>query len=283
MNSLQALWQKEMDCTAPMFAYSMLYPYSDNLNDDSGCCADEKFATNLNFKNWLEGEAGAYRNATEQKIYLLVKMIERQFSRDRFPGVFQSLLAIFNAQIKSLLQVSGNHELNSDEILEISLEKGGTSVLADGYLIDGMIDEKQEDFCFGYGAFLQFADDLQDVEDDLANGHRTLFSQQAELGYLDGLANRLFHLMQAVVYQHLSAPRYQRVRALILNDCCFMILEAIGKTSRFYSPQYTQVIARHFPFTFPYFQWVKTRLKRMLVKGHDDRFLGGKGMENLVD
>jgi hypothetical protein len=266
-NSLQALMNLKMDCSAPLFAYSMLYPYSDNVNDGAGLSAAEKISMNQNFRRWLEGESCPWQNGIERKIYLLVKLIEDKFSRDKFPGVFQSLLGIFNAQIKSLIQQKHYHSGNGVDILDISFEKGGTSVLADGYLVRGDLNEKLEDFCFGYGAFLQFADDIQDVDDDQKNGHQTIFTQLAESTFLDEMANRLFNYMIKVVDLHLSDSGYQRLRELILKNCFFMVMEAIGKTTQFYSPDYIQEIEQHFPFAFPYFQGVKKRLKSMMLSG----------------
>lgn len=266
-NSLQELMNVKMDCSVPLFAYSMLYPYSDNVNDAAGLSADEKINMNQNFRQWLEGEMPSYQNETERKIYLLVKMIEEKFPREKFPGVFQSLLGIFNAQIKSLSQQKLHGSCNGIDILDISFEKGGTSVLADGYLIHGHLNEELEDFCFGYGAFLQFADDIQDVDDDQNNGHQTIFTQLAEHKFLDAMANKLFNYMINVVDLHLSDPGCQRLRELILKNCFFMAQEAIGKTAQFYSPEYIKAIEQHFPFTFPYFQGVKKRLKGMLLNG----------------
>ena len=263
MNSLQILVDQQMDCSDSMFAYSMLYPYSDNVNDDVSKTVADKLQMNHNFRQWLEGESPPYRNNNEKKIFLLVKMIEKQFPRSHFPGVFQSLLTIFNAQIKSLVQ---QREGNGADILDISLEKGGTSVLADGYLLTGIMDNTLEDFCFGYGAFLQFADDIQDVDDDSENDHITLFSQFAKNDYLDIIANKLFNYILAVVDMHLSTPIHQRLRELILQNCNFMALEAIGKNSQFYSRKYIRKIESHFPFSFSYFKTVKGRLKRILLK-----------------
>lgn len=263
MNSLQVLINQEMDCSNPMFAYSMLYPYSDNVNDDVSWTVEDKLNMNRNFKQWLEGDNPPYRNDNERKIYLLVKIIEEQFPRNHFPGVFQSLLAIFNAQIKSLiLQKNGN----GVDILDISLEKGGTSVLVDGFLLTGNMEQQQQDFCFGYGAFLQFADDIQDVNDDNENGHSTLFSQFASNNYLDEIANQLFNYMSKVVEMHLSKSIYKRLSELILNNCYFMVLEAIGKNSQFYSSKYIKKIEACFPFSFSYFKTAKRRLKNMLLK-----------------
>lgn len=269
MNSLQIFMAKEIDCSNSMFAYSMLYPYSDNINDDATGTIAQKLTINDNFRQWLEGKNPHYHNDNEQKIYLLVKMIEQQFPRSQFAGVFQSLLAIFNAQIKSLIQQQAHSDRDGANILDISLEKGGTSVLADGYLISGTIDANQQDFCFGYGAFLQFADDIQDVDDDSEKGHLTLFSQYAKNNYLDEPANKLFNYMSAVVDSHLSASADQRLRELILKNCYFMVQEAIGKNATFYSQQYIQRIEAHFPFSFSHFKTVKQRLKQILLQADE--------------
>ncbi|HOC24301.1 MAG TPA: hypothetical protein PKJ13_03260 [bacterium] len=266
INSLQVMMGKPMACPAPSFAYSMLYPYSDNVIDDPELCLTEKWATNDRFRRWLEGEEVLPLTATEEKIRALVQIIEAGFSRQACPGLFQSLLGIFNAQIKSILQQKQHRSGREADLLGISVEKGGSSVLADGYLIQGALDAAWEDFTFGYGVFLQFADDLQDLDEDLKNGHQTLFTRAAENGPLDGLANRLFHFMTRVIDLHLTAPAQQRCRALIHKNCFFMVQEAICKTAAHYSPAYIRTIERHFPLSLPYYRQVKLRLKKMLLE-----------------
>lgn len=266
VNSLQVLMGRPMACPAPVFAYSMLYPYSDNVIDDPERSFADKWATNDRFRRWLEGEEAVPRTATEEKIRALVRMIEEAFSRETCPGVFQSLLGIFNAQIKSLQQHKQHHAGREVDLLTISVEKGGTSVLADGYLTLGALDRPWADFCFGYGVFLQFADDLQDLDEDLKNGHQTLFTQAAASGPLDALANRLFHFMTRVIDLHLTAPAEERCRALILKNCTFMVQEAICKTASHYSHAYIRAIERHFPLSLPFYRQVKMRLKKMLLQ-----------------
>ena len=267
-NSLQVLMGLEMACSAPIFAYSMLYPYSDNLNDDPRLSFADKWATNDRFRLWLEGKEAAAVSPAERKIQALVSMIGDEFSRKDCPGVFQSLLGIFNAQIKSLLQQKQHQAGAPADLLAMSVEKGGTSVLADSYLIRGSLEEGWENFCFGYGVFLQFADDIQDVEDDRTSRHQTLYSQGAERGPLDRQANRLFHFMRRVIDRHLSAPEAQRCRELILKNCIFMVQGAICKHPHLYSPAYLQAIEEHFPLSLPFYRRVKQQLKaRMLAAG----------------
>lgn len=77
------------------------------------------------------------------------------------------------------------------DVLGISLEKGGASVLADAYLVQGTVDDAVASFAVGWGALLQFVDDLQDVATDRADGVLTVFSQGAGRWPLDPLENRL--------------------------------------------------------------------------------------------
>lgn len=67
-----------------------------------------------------------------------------------FPNAFNSMIAINEAQTKSLLQHTKAIPPN-ELIMEISMEKGGTSVLADGYLVEGDMTEEDALFAFGLG------------------------------------------------------------------------------------------------------------------------------------
>ena len=135
MNTLQFFLGSKVELSDAIFAYSMVYPYLDNFIDDAGGSESDKLAQVLKLKGWLEGVDECPETPREEKLHALIGLIERQFSRSQCPEVFQSMLAIYNAQIRSLLQQRETNPPHSAEILDISLEKGGTSVLADGYLV----------------------------------------------------------------------------------------------------------------------------------------------------
>ena len=124
-----------------------------------------------------------------------------EFPRGRFPGVYASLLAIQRAQSRSLDQ-HGGKDLTDAQLLRISFEKGGSSVLTDLYLVTGNAEPLEERFAFGYGVFLQLLDDLQDVETDLAAGHETLFTRAACRGRLDEPTARLARFIDEVLTNH---------------------------------------------------------------------------------
>ena len=249
-----------------MFAYSMLYPYTDNVMDDISKPVDEKLNLHRKLKKWLEGENCEAESVHEQKVLSMVQLIENEYPRDKYPLVFPSVLTIFNAQLKSLEQQAEQSIPYVKNILDISFEKGGTSVLADGFLLTGQLNEQQIDFCFYYGAFLQFADDIQDVLGDKKNFQMTIFSQLAENYPLDQLANKLFNFITLVTELHLSDPIHESLRKTIISNCYFLIIRAIGKNKKLYSKNYIEEIELHFPVRFRYFDKTRKRLTKIFKK-----------------
>jgi len=275
MNSLQTYLGLEVRYQDSIFAYSMIYPYMDNYLDDASLSLESKLRLVDKLKEWLEGQDLPYESSSEEKIFKLIKLIEGEYDRNRFPGVYQSLLAIFNAQLKSLIQQKGHILPFQVDILDLSFEKGGTSVLADGYLVAGTLKEKEADFCFGFGAFLQFADDIQDLAVDKENNHATIFSLPAGRYLLDNLANKLFHFISKVVDAKLDvqSPNEKTLKELILKNCSLLILEAIGKNRSYFSQKYGHDMDRFFPIPYAKLNKLRKKLKK--------RFLGKK--EHVVD
>lgn len=263
MNALQIYMGLEMKFTEAIFAYSLIYPYTDNYLDDARLSLDEKFRMTQNLKNWLEGISTEPEDTQLKRIFLLIKKIEAQFDREKFPGVYQSLLSIFNGQIKSLTQQRKQSLPYETNILDISFEKGGTSVLADGYLVKGNLSDEEADFCFGFGLFLQLADDIQDIGEDIENSHMTIFSQNAEASKLDQLSNKLFHFMPFVLETKLKETNQDRkkLRELILDNCNFLVMEAIGKNRAFFSKNYLEKIEGFFPVRFPFLKTLRKKVK----------------------
>ena len=102
-----------------------------------------KLAFNHRFQRRLQGEDVRPANAYEATISQLVGMIESQWDRARYPQVYESLLAIHAAQARSLGLVAPGASPYELDVLGISFEKGGTSVLADGYLVAGWLTPEQ--------------------------------------------------------------------------------------------------------------------------------------------
>lgn len=274
MNTLQLEMGLEVEHTDAVFGYSMVYPYLDNLLDDNATLIREKLATLAKLRAWLEGKPEEPGDAREERLRSLVAMVEGRFPRADHLGVYRSMLAIFNAQIRSLLQQRakprGAHPAPSCDILDISFEKGGTSVLADGYLVAGRLDPDQERFCFGFGAFLQLADDLQDVEEDARRGHMTVFSQAAARGEtLDLLLFKYLRFMAAVLERNpgRGRPGDGRLRAVMLRACTLMALESAGKCRDRFSRKGLRLFQESFPARFSYLRKLRRKIEGRFLDG----------------
>jgi hypothetical protein len=266
-NTLQNYMNLETGCSRSMFAYSMIYPYTDNVMDDVSMPQTGKIRFSENLKYRLEGQPYSRDcTETEKKLDTLVSLIEEQYPRVEFPDVFQSLLGIYNAQAKSLIQQEQDVSPYVIDVLGISFEKGGTSVLADGYLVKGRLDESQQDFCFALGTFLQLADDIQDILMDKKNNHMTLFSQVAGKYPLDDIANKLFHYISLIVENTLENPSRQDLKKLLHKSFYFHIMEAVGKNRELYSNQYIKNLEAHFPFRFSFLKKMRKRLRKLHLK-----------------
>jgi hypothetical protein len=268
MNFMQLLLGLQVEITPAVFAYSMLYPYTDNYLDDPGISPTTKLAFNHRFQQRLEGDNVRPANPYETTISNLVEMIETQWDRERYPRVYESLLAIHAAQVKSLGMVAPNSGPYELDVLGVSFEKGGTSVLADGYLVAGELTPGQAALMFGYGAFTQLMDDLEDIRSDQAEGQLTLFSQTAAHWPLDALTNRVFHFGREV-FSDLSAfhsPAVKPLKALIDHFIDPLLIDSIGRAgSPLYSNAYLHQIEQHFPFRFEILRRQREALTRQKI------------------
>lgn len=96
------LYQQNVTMSDAYLGYSLLYPYTDNyLDDDTITPSDKKIFQDL-FTRRLAGEDVKPRSEAETKIWDCVKLIENRFDRKEFPNAFNSLIAINEAQTKSL-------------------------------------------------------------------------------------------------------------------------------------------------------------------------------------
>jgi hypothetical protein len=264
MNSIQILLGRGVQLTPSIFAYSMLYPYTDNYLDDPNVSDDEKVRINQRFKRRLKGEVMQPANFHEQQLFTLVSMIESQYARLDYQGVYDSLVGIHQAQENSLLQQKKVNSPYETDILGISIEKGGMSVLADAYLIRGELFMEEAAFMFGFGVFLQLADDLQDIYKDIENNHMTIFSQTAKKWPLDNITNRLINFLYQVIDsdQRFSNPDLIQLKSLIKYNCMFLIIHAIAKNRRMYSKEYIKKIEVFSRFSFDYLDKLYQKLQK---------------------
>ncbi len=248
---LQVLLGREMRLTPAIFAYSMLYPYTDNYLDDARVPSEEKRAFNARIKRRLSGEMIAPNRAGEATLWQLFEMIEGQYSRAGWPQVYASLLAIHQAQGNSLRQRASPPSLHGPDILKLSFEKGGASVLADGHLAAGALSCEEAQFVFAWGALLQLVDDLQDLRPDRREGALTIFTQAAGRVPLDELTTRTLNFGQRVMRRMDQLPvRSQALKEMIQKSYTSLLIWSAGECGELYTSDYLAELETHSPFRF---------------------------------
>jgi len=248
---LQLLLGREMRLTPAIFAYSMLYPYTDNYLDNSGVPAEEKRKFNERIRRRLSGEMIAPVREGEARLWRLFEMIEGQYARADWPQVYASLLAIHHAQGNSLRQRGSATSLQGPEVLKLSFEKGGASVLADGHLAAGTLSRKEAEIVFGWGALLQLVDDLQDLRQDQHEGSRTIFTQAAGRVPLDDLTTHTLSFGQRVMRRMNQMPnRCQALKEMIQKSYMTLVVWSAGECGELYSRDYLAELETHSPFRF---------------------------------
>lgn len=254
MNCLQMFLGRSISVTPSVFAYSMLYPYTDNVLDDAEVSSDLKREICRKLGLRLAGVKIEPEGRHERDIYRLIAMIEGEYERSGFPEVYWVLLAIHRGQVTSLSQQGPDQAPDEAQILNISIEKGGASVLADGYLVSGRLNQAEADFSFGFGTVLQLFDDLQDIAQDLGAKRWTIFSRNTRVRPLDRIANRLYGYMLKVLH---SAPRQPcdsapKLTDLIRTNCDFLLLQAVSQNPDLFSREYLRKLEPHCPVRFEY-------------------------------
>lgn len=263
MNCIQKLMGCAVKATPSVFAYSMLYPYTDNYLDAASIPSEEKNIINKRFERRLAGEPLEAGTEYEGRLFALVDRIEGQFARSKHPMVYGSLIAIQKAQNRSLLQQVKNMRGNKPDILDISIEKGGASVMADACLVKGDLSPEQAAFMFGFGVLLQLLDDLQDAAADRGNGHHTVFST-VDGHTLEGNTNRLLHFICRVLDEDTCfvSQGAMEIKSMIKKSVLFLLMGAVACNSGRYGRSYLQRLEACSPLSFGYLRSFYKRIGR---------------------
>ncbi|MDD4494942.1 MAG: hypothetical protein PHV32_11475 [Eubacteriales bacterium] len=231
MNSLQIFWGLPVEITPSVYAYSILYPYTDNFLDNPEVDNEEKTNFNNRLSRVLNGENLTSTSFIEEKVFSLVSQIESQYSRNSYSAVFDSLALIQKAQTESVRQ-DMPEILSFEKVLPLSFFKGGSSVLADAYLVKGNLNQKEMQFAFAYGAFLQLLDDFQDTESDKNGNHQTIFSISNDKEMIANEVRRLIsYIFKVNTADESDTPIMSLMKEVI--SCCTlkMVMDAAGRNS----------------------------------------------------
>jgi hypothetical protein len=271
---LQPLLGESAEITPAIMGYSLLYPYTDNFLDAASQSPQAKREFCMRFRQRLRGTMLPPVGAHETAVWTLVEMVEGQYSRAHFPQVFESMLAIHQAQEESIAQLTAssaklrlprfmrrgwlrprfNGAPAAERILAISCAKGGTSVLADACLARGWVTELESQLAFDWGALLQLGDDLQDVREDLRHGSATLFTSTITAGEpLDAIVRQLLNYAERVgAKMDEFAQGSPVLKNLLRTSWRSLIVAAIANAREFYTPAFVRELESTAQFSFSF-------------------------------
>ena len=243
MNNVQILLHQQIRNTPSTFSYSLFYPYTDNMLDSPTYTNAEKQRFYTSFGQRLAGTHVMASNRHEDKVFSLVSRIENEFARQKYPQVYEGMLAILRAQLAA-------HQCGQrkEGLLDATFLKGGNSVMAHGPLVAGRLGVEQLRFLFGYGVLLQLIDDLQDLQEDTRLGFRNYFTETAKDQPLDRVARKLFQFQNAVLATNPFRAQLSPVMTnLLKTGCTMLILHAIACNPDYYSSRFYAAADRASP------------------------------------
>ena len=253
MNCLQTAWAYKVQVTDSVYAYSMLYPYTDNYLDNPDVTNEAKRGFNDRLSAGIRGESPELSHPDEQRVHELLQMIFEQYPPQRFPEVQAALSLVQHGQVESLSQEASHHP-SREEILRLTFLKGGAAALGDAFLVAGLPDPAQQQFVFHYGSFLQLMDDLQDIEEDRAVGSHTLFSARPPGSiYDEEIAALLAYVVAVNQPAESDSPELLRMKAIIAYFSRMMVLEVVGREPGLVSEAYYRELEKGSPVRLSFY------------------------------
>ncbi len=253
------------------FGYSMLYPFTDNYIDTIANSLSEKQDYNQLIRDTIEGKAVHLKDNYYRKTHLLLKAIEGDYPREREDGIYTLLLMMLEAQEESLGQQSRTKGLTPGERLDISLFKGGVSVLVDRYLINKPLTEEDYLFYLGFGFFLQLADDLQDIGEDSRKGYQTIFTQDLKQSTEERTVNKLLNFLHHIMESY-SAENNQ-FKDFVKQSSYQLIYSSVVGSRDFFSEEYLLQIEKLLPVSIPYLEKTKSGMIERQEQTTQDQYM----------
>ncbi len=238
------------DFSEACYGYSMLYPFTDNYIDNNSCSREEKFRYNSLIRNYLKGEDPLPSSEHDEKTLYFLSLAGKTSGSDISQSASELLLMMLEAQEKSLQQQGSDTLLGYRKRLDISLFKGGLSVLIDRFFVKDKLTREDMTFYLGFGFFLQLADDLQDIKEDSEKRHQTLFTLNLSAEEEEKNVNKLFFFITDLCAAFPAANR--KFLDFVLINCYQLILMGVQKSQEYFREDYVKQLGEYFPVSFSY-------------------------------
>lgn len=268
------------DCPSSIFGYSMLYPFTDNFLDDPQRTSEEKKHFNLLIHHKISGIPITPLSVHEEKTAQLLADIAAAYPSAESVASYgeaagddirQGLLLMLEAQEISQKQTDASRPLTEQNIMDISIYKGGLSVLIDRFFINLKMTEEDILFYFGFGFLLQLCDDLQDIGEDKENGSRTLLSSCNTPQETAARVNRLFSYTAALF--DFCPCRNPAFRDFLLQNCHELILTSAAGSGSWFGDDYLKKLEDYLPVSLSFLSGQKEKLPAAFPAGNEERMM----------
>lgn len=244
------------------FGYSMLYPFTDNYIDSTEISYREKQDYNRLIRETIGGRAVKPLPGHQQKTCELLWMIESKYPRNEDDSIYTLLQMMQDAQEQSLRQQNRTEHLPESERLDISIYKGGLSVLIDRCFVDRELSQEDLLFYFGFGFFLQLADDLQDIGEDIGNGHQTLMTLDVGFEACEKNVNKLFWFVWRITGEYTTEN--EAFKRFVLENCFMLLSTSVLGSKEYFSPEYVERLQKCMSISGEY--WESARKNPLLIR-----------------
>lgn len=281
MGLFQWITFEKVTLTKSLFAYSMLYPYTDNYLDDPNISTEQKKKFNEGVARKLKGYSETTSSKKVRQVFKLIELIEEEFPRETYTELYEVMSAMQEAQERSLIQ-HGDVKIDERELLDISVQKGGLSVLLHGYLVKGTVSLEEASFLYSFGVVLQICDDIQDVLEDMNNNHNTIVTKVGYKWNLDYITNNLMNFSYKMFTYIKENDKNKNIWMwnLIETKVLNMIFFAICRNRKLYSKDYVKSICSYFPYRIIYIRTINFKMNRRIRR--IKRKVGKKSIEELI-
>lgn len=277
---------QKQECKEAVFAYSLLYPYTDNFIDEKGHTKQQKEEYNRMIADILQGkpqipekgnttmgvqetpEKGNATMGVQEKTRQLLERLTGSYQGEKKQEIRNLLLIMLEAQDRSIRQQTGKAELTKEEILNISAYKGSVSVLIDYFFTTEELREEEVRFYMRFGFFLQLADDLQDRKEDRKSGSKTLMVHATQKGELAENVNRLLHYAHRIFAEF--TPVNNRLKSFMEKNCYALVLGAAMENPECFSKEEQERMERCFLIHMEFLQKFSQKQKKVYEKS--DRY-----------
>lgn len=189
--------------------------------------ADETIKVLIEHPEQLEGQTSA------EKLFLLFykKALETVHDRELVLHYFRK---VYEAQVESKKQAKPG--MTRDEILYITIHKGGVSVLFYRAALSNPFLANEEEGLYQAGGLMQFGNDVYDIFKDRNGGIHTLLTTTKDINEVRKLfreqMKRAAMSVQQIPYTSAGIRGFLRLLSLYLCSRCFVFFDQLEKKQK---------------------------------------------------